>query len=116
MAQEENGFMEYLELQDGKAGLVTMSELLSKVRDAGLKLSDRQLTFYTSQELIPHSVRAGSRAGVYPAIVVDLMVWLLYTARWGSFEALREAFAGLEVPDQGAFKQGLGPGRVGIHC
>jgi DNA-binding transcriptional MerR regulator len=90
MAHEENGFMEYLELQCGTR-LVTKSELLSQVRDAGFQLSNRQLTFYTSQELIPHSVRAGSRAGVYPEIVVELMIWLLYMRRGGvSIEALRE--------------------------
>lgn len=52
MAHEENGFMEYLELQDG-SDLVTKSELVSAVREAGFKLSDRQLTFYTSEGLIP---------------------------------------------------------------
>lgn len=91
MAQEENGFMEYLELQGGETRLVTKSELMSEVRDAGFKLSDRQLTFYMSENLIPLSVRAGSRAGVYPAVVVKLMVWILYMRRMGlSIEALRE--------------------------
>ena len=91
MTYEENGFLEYLELQDGKTALVTKSELLSAVRDAGFKLSDRQLTFYVSENLIPHSVRAGSRAGVYPEIVVQLLIWILYMRKVGaSIEALRE--------------------------
>lgn len=90
MAHEENGFMEYLELQNG-SDLVTKSELLSAVREAGFKLSDRQLTFYTSEGLVPLSVRAGSRVGVYPAIVTDLMMWILYVRRIGvSIDALRE--------------------------
>lgn len=90
MAHEDNGFMEFLELQDGTE-LVTKSELLSAVREAGFKLSDRQLTFYASEGLIPLSVRAGSRAGVYPAVVVELMTWLLYMRRIGvSIDALRE--------------------------
>ncbi|MGB8406106.1 MAG: hypothetical protein WCE30_18770 [Mycobacterium sp.] len=90
MAHEENGFMEYLELQNG-SDLVTKSELVSAVREAGFKLSDRQLTFYTSEGLIPLSVRAGSRVGVYPKIVTDLMMWILYVRRIGvSIDALRE--------------------------
>ncbi|MES3664740.1 hypothetical protein [Mycobacterium intracellulare] len=90
MAHEENGFMEYLELQDG-SDLVTKSELVSAVREAGFKLSDRQLTFYTSEGLIPLSVRAGSRVGVYPKVVTDLMMWILYVRRIGvSIDALRE--------------------------
>lgn len=90
MAHEENGFMEFLDLQDG-TDLVTKSELLSVVREAGFKLSDRQLTFYMSEGLMPLSVRAGSRAGVYPAVVVQLMMWLLYMRRIGvSIDALRE--------------------------
>jgi DNA-binding transcriptional MerR regulator len=91
MTHEENGFLEYLELQGGNARLVTKSQLVGEVRDAGYKLSDRNLTFYTSANLIPHSVRAGSRAGVYPAIVIELMVWILYMRKIGvSIEALRE--------------------------
>lgn len=90
MAHEENGFMEYLELQDG-TDLVTKSELLNEVRNAGFKLSDRQLTFYMSEGLIPLSVRAGSRVGVYPAVVAELMHWLLYMRNLGvSIDVLRE--------------------------
>jgi DNA-binding transcriptional MerR regulator len=90
VAHEENGFLEYLELQDG-TDLVNKSELLTEVRSAGFKLSDRQLTFYMSEGLIPLSVRAGSRVGVYPAVVVELMHWLLYMRNLGvSIDALRE--------------------------
>jgi hypothetical protein len=46
------------------------------------------LTFYISEELVPQSVRAGSRAGVYPSIVVDLMIWIL---------AMREAGASIDT-------------------
>lgn len=87
----ENGFFEYLELQGGDGRLLTKSELLSKVRQAGFSLSPRQLTFYISENLVPQSVRAGSRAGVYPAIVADLMIWILAMRKAGaSIEALRE--------------------------
>ena len=91
MRVERNGFFEYLELQGGKADLLTKSELLHEVRAAGYKLSDRQLTFYVSEGLVPRSVRAGSRAGVYPAIVVQLISWLLQMRDEGvSIESLRE--------------------------
>jgi DNA-binding transcriptional MerR regulator len=91
VAYEENGFLEFLELQGGESELITKSELLGAVRDAGFKLSDRNLTFYLSENLIPRSVRAGSRAGVYPAIVAQLMIWILYMRKVGaSIEAIRE--------------------------
>lgn len=87
----ENSFFEYLELQGGDSRLLTRSELLRKVKQAGFTLSTRQLTFYISENLVPQSVRAGSRAGVYPAIVADLMIWILMMRESGaSIEALRE--------------------------
>lgn len=91
MSHEVNGFMEFLELQDG-TDLVTKTELLNEVREAGFKVSDRNLTYYMSSGLIPLSARLGSRsAGVYPKVVVELMTWLLYMRRIGvSIESLRE--------------------------
>ncbi len=91
MATEKNGFLEYLQLQGGDPDLVTKSELIAAVRDAGFRLSDRQLTFYASEDLLPRSVRVGSRAGAYPTIVVELMMWILGAREQGtSIEALRE--------------------------
>jgi DNA-binding transcriptional MerR regulator len=84
-------FFEYVELQGGTGELITKSELMTAVRDGGYKLSERQLTFYVSEGLIPQSVRAGSRAGVYPAIVQELMIWILHMRKAGaSIDALRE--------------------------
>lgn len=91
MPIEENGFLEYLQLQGGDPDLVTKSELISEVRAAGYSLSDRQLTFYVSEELIPRSVRVGSRAGAYPRIVVELLEWILQARDGGvPIEALKE--------------------------
>lgn len=91
MAIEENGFLEYLQLQDGVPDLVTKSELIAEVRGLGYSLSDRQLTFYVTEGLVPRSVRVGSRAGAYPEIVVELMTWILQARDEGaSIEALRE--------------------------
>lgn len=90
MANEENGFLEYLNLQDGSE-LITKSELIAAVRESGLSVSDRQLTFYSSEGLIPKSVRVGSRAGAYPAIVAELLSWVLQAREGGvPIEALKE--------------------------
>ena len=91
MAIEANGFLEYLQLQDGEPDLVTKSELIAEVRARGYSVSDRQLTFYVSEGLLPKSVRVGSRAGAYPAIVVDLLTWILRARDGGlPIEALKE--------------------------
>ncbi|WP_063024219.1 hypothetical protein [Nocardia niwae] len=90
MATSDTSFLEYLQLQDGPE-LVTKSELIAAVRKQGLRLTARQLTFYATEGLVPHSVRVGSRAGAYPRIVVDLMTWILRARDIGvSIEALRE--------------------------
>lgn len=91
MQVEENGFLEYLQLQGSDPELVTKSELIAVVRGLGYSVSDRQLTFYVSEGLIPKSVRVGSRAGVYPRIVVELLAWILRAKEGGlSVEAIRE--------------------------
>ena len=88
---EQNGFLEYLQLQGGEPDLVTKSELIAEVRGAGYAVSDRQLTFYVSEELIPRSVRVGSRSGAYPAIVAELLMWILQARDGGvPIEALKE--------------------------
>jgi DNA-binding transcriptional MerR regulator len=90
MAFDEDGFMAYLQLQDS-SDLVTKSELISEVRSAGNSVSDRQLTFYVSEGLIPKSVRVGTRAGVYPRIVVELLSWILTARDRGvPIEAIKE--------------------------
>ncbi|MFD0278540.1 hypothetical protein ACFVHB_32160 [Kitasatospora sp. NPDC127111] len=91
MAMEENGFLEYLQLQDGAPDLITKSELIARVRAEGFSVSDRQLTFYVTEGLLPRSVRVGSRAGAYPAIVVELVTWILRARDGGApIEALKE--------------------------
>lgn len=83
-------FVEYLELQDG-LDLIAKSELLDIVRRRGGRISDRQLTSYVSNGLIPKSARIGSRSGVYPRIVADLVVWIDRCRRRGlSVEAIYE--------------------------
>lgn len=91
MKPEENGFLEYLQLQGSDPELVTKSELLSTVRQRGYSVGDRQLTFYISEGLVPKSVRVGSRAGAYPRIVIELLMWILSAKEGGlSVEAIRE--------------------------
>jgi len=67
---EGNDFMELLELQ-GNLEMVTKSELLEQARGHGASVSDRQLTSFASEGLIPKSARIGSRGGAYPKLVVD---------------------------------------------
>jgi DNA-binding transcriptional MerR regulator len=87
---EGQDFFEYLELQ-GSPEMVTKSELLEHVRKFGGPVSDRQLTFYASEQLVPKSVRVGSRAGAYPAVVKDLVVWIVRSRQRGlSVEAIKE--------------------------
>ncbi|BCT76266.1 hypothetical protein SCMU_21080 [Sinomonas cyclohexanicum] len=76
MAGEENGFLEYLQLQGSEPDLVTKSELLAAVRRRGYSIGERQLSFYVSEGIVPKSVRVGSRAGAYPRIVVELLAWV----------------------------------------
>lgn len=87
---EGNDFMELLELQ-GNLEMVTKSELLEKVRKQRQSISDRQLTSFMSEGLIPKSARIGSRGGAYPAIVVDLLFFITRFRRRGlSVNAIRE--------------------------
>lgn len=87
---DENEFLQYLRLQDEPA-LLTKSELLEFVRARGASISDRQLTSYITEGLMPKSVRIGSRAGAYPQIVGSLLVWIIGCRRRGlSVEAIRE--------------------------
>jgi DNA-binding transcriptional MerR regulator len=91
VAVEENGFLEYLQLQGGEPDLVTKSELLAEVRKRGFPIGDRQLTFYVSEGLVPRSVRVGSRAGAYPRIVVRLLTWVLRAREAGvAVDAIKE--------------------------
>jgi DNA-binding transcriptional MerR regulator len=88
---DQNDFLEFLMLEPGEPHLVTKSELLERVRQRGLAISDRQLTFYVSEGLLPKSVRVGSRAGVYPMQVVNLLSWILRSREMGiSVEAIKE--------------------------
>jgi DNA-binding transcriptional MerR regulator len=88
---DQNDFLEFLMLEPGEPHLVTKSELLEKVKERGLAISDRQLTFYVTEGLLPKSVRVGSRAGAYPMQVVNLLSWILRSREMGiPVEAIKE--------------------------
>jgi hypothetical protein len=71
--------------------MVTKSELLAKVRKAGVRVSDRQLTTLITEGLVPKSARIGSRSGAFPAIVVDLVVFIARAREIGlEHKAIRE--------------------------
>jgi DNA-binding transcriptional MerR regulator len=87
---EDTDFLEYLEMQDS-LDMVSKSDLLEKVREVGGRLTDRQLTTYISEVLVPKSARIGSRAGAFPRIVVDLLTWIDHSRQRGlSVEAIKE--------------------------
>ena len=91
MELDQNEFLEFMMLDRGEPQLVTKSELLERVRGYGLAISDRQLTFYVTEGLLPKSIRAGSRAGVYPRKVVSLLSWILRFREMGvPLEAIKE--------------------------
>jgi len=81
---------EYIELQ-GSTEFLTKTELRQALREDGLSLSDRNITYYTSMGLIPSAIRVGGRAGAYPAVVAEQLGWVIRArARGQSIEAIRE--------------------------
>jgi DNA-binding transcriptional MerR regulator len=87
---EGSEFLEYLELQDS-LDMVTKSELLDSVRARGARVTDRQLTTYISEGLVPRSARIGSRSGAFPKIVIDVLLWVDSCRQRGvPLEAIRE--------------------------
>lgn len=87
---EGSDILEYFELQ-GSLAMVTKSELLEHVRQGGGHISDRQLTTFVSEGLIPKSMRIGSRAGAYPKIIEELLLLVIELRDRGvSIEAIRE--------------------------
>lgn len=57
--------------------LMTKTEVMEATRSLGLSISDRTITYYMSEQILPKAVRVGSRAGAYPKIVVELLSWVL---------------------------------------
>lgn len=91
MSIDENGFLEYLQLQGSEPDLVTKSDLVNEVRQSGYRIGDRQLSFYVTEGILPKSIRVGSRAGAYPRIVVDLLTWVLRAREGGlTVDTIRE--------------------------
>ena len=83
-------FLRYLEIQ-GDTDLLTKTELLEAVRGSGGRISERTLSYYTTQGLIPRAVRIGSRAGAYPKVVAELLRWVIRARDRGvSVDAIRE--------------------------
>ena len=61
MSIDENGFLEYLQLQGSEPDLVTKSDLVNEVRQSGYRIGNRQLSFYVTEGILPKSIRVGSR-------------------------------------------------------
>lgn len=67
----EPGFMELLSLQSSEV-LISKAELLDKIRCSGRVLTERTLTYYTEEDLIPKPARFG-RSAAFPAIAAQLV-------------------------------------------
>lgn len=81
---------EYLELQRS-AEFVTKTELIDALRETGLSISTRNLTYYSSVGLIPAAIRIGGRAGAYPQVVVEQLAWVIRAReRDQSIESIKE--------------------------
>lgn len=82
--------VEFIELQ-GSDALITKTELLDEVRSRGLRISDRNLSYYQGQGLLPPSVRVGTRTAAFPAIVAEMAEWVIRSRQRGlSIDAIRE--------------------------
>jgi DNA-binding transcriptional MerR regulator len=82
--------VEYLDLQ-GSSDMVTKTELRQALRQVGLSISDRNMTYYTSLGLLPPPVRVGRRGGAYPEVVVEQLIWVIRSRDRGlSIEAIKE--------------------------
>ena len=87
---EDVEFVEYLKLQDN-LDMCSKTELLEALRDWGAPVSARQLTTYVTEGLVPKSARVGSRSGVYPKIICELLYWIEQSRRRGlSIEAIKQ--------------------------
>ncbi len=58
-------------------GRMTKAELLDRIQASGRQLSDRNLTYYTSQGLLPPVDRTGRGPGRYPTHVYELACWII---------------------------------------
>jgi DNA-binding transcriptional MerR regulator len=71
--------------------LISKTELIATIRERGLSVTDRTLTYYSSEGLIPPSIRVGARGAAYPFLTCDLLTWILGSRdRSVSIDALRE--------------------------
>lgn len=83
-------FIAYLQLQ-GDLEMFTKTELFEYVRQHTGTITQRRLTSYITEGLVPKSARIGSRSAAYPKIVGNLVVWITQARKRGmSVEAIRE--------------------------
>ena len=72
----DNDPIELLGIQSS-TDLVTKADILRSVRASGRSISDRTLTYYSTQGLLPKALRIGARSGAYPKIVEELVCWVI---------------------------------------
>lgn len=87
---EAAGVLELLELQRS-ADLVAKSELIEELRSRGCRISERTLTYYATEGLIPAAMRMGRRGVVYPRLAVAQLEFVIRFRDAGqTLEAIKE--------------------------
>jgi len=90
MNAEEQEVLELLKLQDS-AELLTLREVQEELREQGVPISPRKLTYYVTEGVVPKSLRIGARAGAYPRKIVDLLAFVSWAKDAGfSLEAIKK--------------------------
>ena len=87
---ESADVIELLELQRS-ADLIAKSELIDELRRRHCRISERNLTYYSSEGLIPAAMRVGRRGVVYPRLVVSQLAFVIRFREAGQpIEAIKE--------------------------
>lgn len=70
---------------------IAKADVVPAVRALGYHVTPRNLDYYVGAGLVPQALRSGSRVGVYPIVIVRLVVWLIRGRQRNlTIEALRE--------------------------
>lgn len=88
--EEESEFLELLRVQDS-LDMISKSELIDWAKKHRMALTDRKLTSFMTEGLLPKTARIGSRGGAYPAIAKDQLKFVLrWRSRGTSVTAIKE--------------------------
>lgn len=72
---DSDAFLDLIRLQ-GHNQMVTKTELLHTLHERGVPVGSRALATFINERVVPKSARLGSRSGLFPALVVELVAWV----------------------------------------